>query len=415
MELYKYRASATNSPDQPPPLASGMSWAKFGSEFVLYGDTGAAAAGPQRSSRGARLAPRSVEATRDELFVVVQNGRLFQQHHPEVAVLHDRGRFLLVRLSPDRARQLASESRTCFGVRKLKDNQVVFDERAAAPRRRAPVAFVAALVESLSRDRVKADLEQLVGFGTRHSTGAGHAAAVQFAKQRLDAAGYATRTQQVTVGAGASANVIADKAGAGQGPRKVVLVTAHLDSINLAGGPSAPAPGADDNGTGSAGVLEIARAFQAHRASHDLRLILFGGEEQGLFGSQQYVASLAAAERSRIAAVVNMDMTGSLNTAAPAVLLEGAPVSQAVIDGLADSAATYTTLTVETSLEPFASDHVPFIEAQVPAVLTIEGADRANDTVHSAGDVLDRVDYDLLLAILRMNVGYVASVIGQAP
>ena len=95
----------------------------------------------------------------------------------------------------------------------------------------------------------------------------------------------------------------------------MVLVTAHLDSINLAGGPQAQAPGADDNGSGSAGLLTIARIFAGHQGVADLRLILFGGEEQGLFGSRQYVAGLEPAERSRIAAVVNMDMIGTVNTA----------------------------------------------------------------------------------------------------
>ena len=109
-----------------------------------------------------------------------------------------------------------------------------------------------------------------------------------------------------------------------------------------------------------------------------------------------------------------MDMVGSLNSPSQSVLLEGAPLSQAIIDGLSEAAATYTQLTVETSLNPFASDHVSFINAGIPAVLTIEGADNTNDTVHSETDTLQRIDYDLLLEILRMNVGFVAGVIGAA-
>ena len=118
------------------------------------------------------------------------------------------------------------------------------------------------------------------------------------------------------------------------GRHEVVLITAHLDSINLQGGPTAPAPGADDNGSGSAGLLEIARAFADHRSEHDLRFILFRGEEECLFGSQQYVAKLSASEKRRIRAVVNMDMIGSLNTSTRSVMLEGAPLSQQVMNGL---------------------------------------------------------------------------------
>lgn len=421
MKIYTYDPARHRSPNlrssrsDLPPLSPGTSWVRFGRETLLYADDDASAepGGVPPSSRGARMPSRQVDATREQLHVVVQHGRLFQQHHPDVPVLHDRGRFLLVQVDPEQARRLQAEGETCYGLMPLARDQVVFEEpdRAAA---RAPTPFIQALANNLTRASVEASLTKLVSFGTRHSTSAGHAAAVTFAKGQLDAMGYATRLQDVAVGAGTSRNVIADKPGLGPAPRRVVIVTAHLDSINLAGGPSAPAPGADDNASGSAGVLEIARALKDHRGVHDVRFILFGGEEQGLFGSKHYIATLPAAERSTIEAVVNMDMVGSLNSPSRSVLLEGAPLSQALIDKLSEAASTYTQLTVEISLHPFASDHVPFIGKGVPAVLTIEGADNTNDTVHSAEDKLEKIDYDLLLDILRMNVGFVAGAVGLA-
>ena len=223
---------------------------------------------------------------------------------------------------------------------------------------------------------------------------------------------YQTRLQTVTVNNKPTQNVIADKPGQGSEAREVVIVTAHLDSINLQGGPSAPAPGADDNGSGSAGVLEIARVFQDHQGIHDLRLILFGGEEEGLFGSKHYVATLDTPEKARIRAVVNMDMIGSLNSPTRSVLLEGAPLSQTTIDSLSEAASTYTDLTVEISLNPFASDHVPFINADIPAVLTIEGADNTNGNIHSAKDTLEKLDYGFGLEILRMNIAFIADELG---
>jgi Zn-dependent M28 family amino/carboxypeptidase len=95
-------------------------------------------------------------------------------------------------------------------------------------------------------------------------------------------------------------------------------------------------------------------------------------------------------------------------------MLEGAPISRAIMDELASAAATYASLTVQTSLNPFASDHVPFINALMPAVLTIEGSDSANGNVHSADDTLAHVDYELALSILRMNVAAAASLLGMA-
>ena len=76
-------------------------------------------------------------------------------------------------------------------------------------------------------------------------------------------------------------------------------------------------------------------------------------------------------------------------------------------------AGTYTTLIVQTSLHPYNSDHVPFIDAGIPAVLTIEGADGANDRVHTDQDLPKYVDDDLAVQILRMNVAFVADRIGR--
>ena len=225
--------------------------------------------------------------------------------------------------------------------------------------------------------------------------------------------GYDTRLESVAIGSSISQNVIADKVGNHAETRDLVLVVAHLDSINNQGGPSADAPGADDNGSGSAGLLEIARVLKANQNKHDLRLILFGGEEQGLFGSKQYVDSLNTAERTRIKAVLNMDMIGTANTAKHTVLLEGAPLSQSVIEALAEAAETYTGLTVQISLNPFASDHVSFINVGIPAVLTIEGADSANSNIHTAGDTLVNINYDLMLEILRMNIAFIAKVVSD--
>ena len=57
---------------------------------------------------------------------------------------------------------------------------------------------------------------------------------------------------------------------------------------------------------------------------------------------------------------------------------------------------------------------MPFIEAQIPAVLTIEGADSTNGKVHSDADTVDHITYEFALEILRMNVAFVASEVGVA-
>jgi hypothetical protein len=399
----------------PPTLPAGSSWARFGDEVVLLASDRAWPTVARRA-RGGGLEVESARrrVRRERLHVAVQHGRQFQQHHPRVPVLVDRGRFLLVDLDPRRARQLARAHPTCYGVIPLADGQVVFDLADRGALRGAPAAEMQALVDRLSRPALEGALTRLTALPTRLSTSPQYAKAAAWTRQTLGDHGYGVRYQKVAVGGRSSRNVIAERRGqAPAASRQVVIVTAHLDSINLAGGASAPAPGADDNGSGSAGLLEMARVL-AGDGRHDLRFILFGGEEQGLFGSRRYVETLTAAERARIRAVVNMDMIGSLNSSTRTVLLEGAALAQRVMDGLGRAAATYTDLTVERSLNPFASDHVPFIDAGIPAVLTIEGSDNTNTAIHSERDTLDRITYDFALEILRMNVAFVAEEVRAA-
>jgi Zn-dependent M28 family amino/carboxypeptidase len=93
------------------------------------------------------------------------------------------------------------------------------------------------------------------------------------------------------------------------------------------------------------------------------------------------------------------------------VLLEGAAVAREVVDALARAAATYTGLAVSTSTSPANSDHVPFLDVGIPAVLTIEGADGTNARVHTERDTLAALDLDLAIDILRMNVAFVAEML----
>jgi hypothetical protein len=396
-------------------LSPDTSWAQFGDQVLFYAEDAHWDALAKRAGRSTlRLQESSASVTKERMHIIVQNGRLFQQEHPDVPVILDRGRILLVDLEPERVRQLDEMSLTCYGVLPLAENHVVFAVHDAAAMRAVRVHWIQHLVTQVSGPGLEAHLTHLVSFPTRHSTSIHYANVVSWARDQLEALNYTTRLESITVNGSPSQNVIADKPGHAAGVRDVVLITAHLDSINIPGGPMAPAPGADDNGSGSAGLLEMARVFATHRGEHDLRFILFGGEEEGLFGSTHYVASLPEAEPERIRAVINMDMIGTMNTAIRRVMLEGAPVSQPVIDGLAAAAATYTSLGVETSLHPFASDHVPFINAGLPAVLTIEGADSANSNIHSIHDTIEHINYDLALEVLRMNVAFVANEIGQA-
>jgi Zn-dependent M28 family amino/carboxypeptidase len=89
-------------------------------------------------------------------------------------------------------------------------------------------------------------------------------------------------------------------------PDNVIMVGAHLDSVN-------EGPGIQDNGTGSAAVLEVARQMAKVKPRNKVRFALWGAEESGLIGSEVYVANLPQAERDKIALYLNFDMIGSPN------------------------------------------------------------------------------------------------------
>lgn len=380
--------------------AAGTSWAVFGTTVFTWTDAG---------SR--------------KLHLVVQAGRSFQRAHPEVPVLLDTGRHLVVAIEPESVNETTSVQETTsvhetapdagheadYAIEPLADRRVVYTRRTSgAAERRA-----ATPLGPVDTAAFTAYLTHLTALHTRLSTSPLYREAADWAAHLLREWGYAVHTPQSPVAtAGTSSNVVARKPG-GAADRHEVLVTAHLDSVNHEGGPDAPAPGADDNASGVAGALEIARLLASLETEHDVTIVLFGGEEQGLYGSRAYVAALSPADRERIRAVINMDMIGRVNADPPTVLLEGAPISSELIDRLADAAATHTTLAVETSLNPYASDHVPFLEAGIPAVLTIEGGDAANDAVHTARDTADLVTPDFAARIITVVGTVVADLVGR--
>jgi aminopeptidase Y len=89
-------------------------------------------------------------------------------------------------------------------------------------------------------------------------------------------------------------------------PNNVVMAGAHLDSVNAG-------PGINDNGSGSAAILETARQMAKVKPRNKLRFALWGAEESGLVGSTYYVNNLSAEDRAKIALYLNFDMVGSPN------------------------------------------------------------------------------------------------------
>ena len=196
-------------------------------------------------------------------------------------------------------------------------------------------------------------------------------AATEAVGQALDRAAFAGTLVQLSVHAEVverpTRNVIAETAeGSEEG---IVMLGAHLDSV-LDG------PGLNDNGTGVAGLLEIARQLARARPEldHRIRFAFWSGEELGLYGSRHYVESLNPAERDAIAVYLNFDMLGSLNYARYVYQDEGPPgtevVRRAFEDYFGRAGLAYDTVDLAGR-----SDHGPFADAGIPIGGLFSGAE----------------------------------------
>lgn len=181
--------------------------------------------------------------------------------------------------------------------------------------------LILSAIDQINPFRLDDHLRALTSFVSRDPRHPGHAKAQVYIKEQLGALAYYgwKIESQRTVYQGISLeNIFAtlDPAGTAVGPTGWVMVSAHYDSVaNRTPGwrPAVdPAPGADDNATGTAGLLEFARVLSTWRAAGNLRsrivLAFFDGEELFFKGSGAYMATLQKPYPYK--AAINLDMVG---------------------------------------------------------------------------------------------------------
>ncbi|MFT4045367.1 MAG: M28 family metallopeptidase [Solimonas sp.] len=339
---------------------------------------------------------------------------------------------------------------------------LAFAAAAAVPKNPAtpgpPALF--AIADAVDAARLRATIEALVGFGTRHtlsdtqSATRGIGTARRWVQARFEAIArdcggclsVVTPAQTFTgkrIPQPAEVmDVVAIQRGSGD-PQRVVIVTGHLDS--RAGDvmdATDDAPGANDDASGVAAVVEAARVLSRYRFRATLVYAALSGEEQGLYGGK-VLAGYAGAQGWQVEADLNNDIVGNSEgqdgtreTTVVRVFSEGTKSNETPdeakvrryhggeVDSPSRNIARCMAALAERYLPNFgvrmvyrtdrygrSGDQVPFLEAGYPAVRVTEAHEnytRQHQDLRSEngvryGDTIDGVDFAYLANVARLN------------
>ncbi|SER74424.1 Zn-dependent amino-or carboxypeptidase, M28 family [Nitrosomonas sp. Nm51] len=196
--------------------------------------------------------------------------------------------------------------------------------------------------------------------------------------------------------------------------KESIVIGAHYDHLGTgwpdvrSGNQGKIHYGADDNASGVAVMLELARQVAATwQPERSIVFVAFTGEESGLLGSKRYIHHMQSYPAEKITAMLNLDTVGRLD-AHPVTVL-GAGSAQELVHVLR-GAGFVTGIPVNAVLDDFgSSDQTAFIEAGIPAVQFFA---RAHEDYHAPGDTADKIDDAGLIkiaAVLKETAEYLAS------
>ncbi|KAF8165593.1 hypothetical protein B0H34DRAFT_793964 [Crassisporium funariophilum] len=277
---------------------------------------------------------------------------------------------------------------------------------------------IASVVNNISLPQMKNDIRFLTGedgksgIVSRHSFSIGALTAANWLKDRIEDTGANCRLMPFLVGF--APNVIC-RYSAIKDTNATVLISAHYDSRGSFG--STRAPGGDDDGSGTTGILSIARTIARKKVKFhsNVELALFAGEEQGLLGSKAYARELRAANAS-LTLMIQADMT--------AYRAPGEPLQLGLPDRIGSPEVTQLVANVSKIYSPelqvgftaaCCSDHQSFHEQGFPATQVFERAGPIADPMyHNSGDLSDREGYDFeqLFAIAKVQFATVLHTAG---
>jgi hypothetical protein len=323
------------------------------------------------------------------------------------------------------------------------------------------------LTRFVDQARMKRDIETLVSFGTRHTLSSqtdpkrGIGAAVRWTEAELKKLGLETfQTCDTVTGRRVPTptkvcNAVAIQRGV-ERPNDVVIITGHIDSrVSDVMNSTADAPGANDDGSGTAAVIEAARVLSKHKFAGTIVYAALSGEEQGLLGGK-ILAEYAKAKGWNVIANLNNDIIGNscgsdglCNDKTVRVFSEGlrwqggnelrAQVRS--LGGENDSPSRNISRFLDTLADRLpeigldvmqvwrndrfgrGGDHTEFLNAGFPAVrmsVAVEDyehqhQDLRNEKGTKFGDTIDEMDFVYLAKVTRLNVAALAAIASAPP
>ncbi|MDA8245118.1 MAG: M28 family peptidase [Elusimicrobia bacterium] len=336
---------------------------------------------------------------------------LLLSHDPEFLLaiegltdtVYDRGRVRLVTLRVPEAGVPSDIMRFLRPV----ENGEIASIRPQPPQKLSPDPAVQAVTSLADQSSLLSFTNAIVASGKRStrqldlSPSSGNRAAMDYIYAAFRRLGYeAERQCYKDRKADKECNIVARRRAGTPGAR-AVLVIGHMDSVGYENA------GADDNASGAAGVLEMARVLSRFRSDHDLIFVAANGEETGMAGSQACARLLkASGELARVDWAINMDMIawnrdGVMN-------IETNKEFSSHADWVAAQAYTYTRLKPVITMPAWGSDHVPFLEAGIPTYLAIENWEDHTPCYHQACDTADSLAVPYAADIVRLNLAVIA-------
>lgn len=231
----------------------------------------------------------------------------------------------------------------------------------------------------------------------------GNALAETYIKQKMQSYGLTTTIQSFS---STGKNVYAVKPGT-EFPNKKYIICAHFDDM-----PSGTtAPGADDNGSGTAAVIEAARIFSQYSFPYTIVFALWDEEEQGLVGSEYYAAQ-AQANGDSILGVINMDMIAydGNNDGNADVHNSAVANTSALKDKMLEINLAYG-INLDLDVVPAQpySDHQSFLDHGYGAILLIEDDNDFHPQYHTVNDNLSYYNQPYFLKMSKLSLGTLAA------